>query len=138
MTKAFVPDTDCTSKLLSKLAALKLVPDKLVVPEKVTMSPGIAPCPLTLTVTFGDPFVVVNILLTALFACLVGVMSYRTSLAYMYNFLSVPRAANLVPSKATQWCASLTTPISVLVVVFSQPPIFSGKPYLNRTLSQST
>ena len=83
ITKAFVPDTDCTSKLLSKLAALKLVPDKLVVPENVTMSPGIAPCPLTLTVTLGDPFVVVNILLTALFACLVGVMSYRTSFAYI-------------------------------------------------------
>jgi hypothetical protein len=37
MTKAFVLVIDCTSKLLSKLAALKLVPDKLVVPENVTI-----------------------------------------------------------------------------------------------------
>ena len=76
-----MPVTDLTSKLLSKLLALKLVPDKLVVPEKVTISPTRAPCPLTFTVTLADPFVVVKILVTELFVCLIGVMSYKTSLA---------------------------------------------------------
>ena len=83
ITNEFVPVTDLTSKLLSKLLALKLVPDQLVVPEKVTTSPTRAPCPLTLTVTLADPFVVVNILVTELFVCLIGVMSYKTSLANM-------------------------------------------------------
>ena len=75
MTKLFEPVTDLTSKLLSKLPAEKLVPDKLVVPEKVTISPTNAPCPFTLTVTSGEPFVVVKILVTAEFVCLVGVIS---------------------------------------------------------------
>lgn len=47
----------------------------------MTTSPTRAPCPLTFTVTFADPFVVVNILVTELFVCLIGVMSYKTSLA---------------------------------------------------------
>ena len=75
MTKALVLVTDFTSKLLSKLAAVKLVPDKPVVPEKVTMSPTLAPCPVMLTVTLGVPLAVVKILLTDEFVCLAGVMS---------------------------------------------------------------
>ena len=75
ITKALVPVTDCISKLLSKFSAVKLVPDKLVVPEKVTMSPSLAPCPFTFTVTFADPLVVVKMLLTAVLVCLMGVIS---------------------------------------------------------------
>jgi len=78
------------------------VPDNPVVPEKVTMSPTLAPWLLILTVTFAEPFVVVKILLTEELVCLAGVMSYKTPLAYMYNFLSVPMAASRVPSSATQ------------------------------------
>ena len=55
----------------------------------------------------------------------------------MYNFLLVPKASYAVPSNEFQANCALATPIKVVVETFSQPPIFSGKPYRKRTLSPS-
>ena len=52
--------------------------------------------------------------------------------------LSVPSATYLLPSLSTKACCFLTTPTIVSVVSEAQPPTFSGRPYLNLTLSEST
>ena len=46
-------------------------------------------------------------------------------------------AKYLLPSKSVQLCVSLAAPAKVFAVSFSQPPIFSGSPYLNLTKSPS-
>src|SRR5210317_1140080 len=56
----------------------------------------------------------------------------------MSKNLSVPIATYLFPSKSTNANSRLATPTIVSVTRDAQPPTFSGKLYLNLTLSQST
>jgi len=46
-------------------------------------------------------------------------------------------AAYLLPSRSAQTNCSLAAPTRVELTICSQPPIFSGKPYLNLTKSPS-
>ena len=77
------------------------------------------------TVTVVDPFVVSNTLVI-LFVARRGVMSKNCPSEYMYNFLSVPSASNLTPSKSVHANCPRAAPIKVSVVTSDQPPIFSG------------
>ena len=66
--------------------------------ENVTKSPAVAACPASVTVTTADPSVVTNGFVRLLSVARIGVMSCIAPSVYMYNFLSVPKAKNLVPS----------------------------------------
>ena len=67
-----------------------------------------------------------------------GVMSYNWPSKYISKNLSVPIAMYLFPSKSTNANWRLATPAIVSVTNDDQPPTFSGRPYLNLVLSQST
>ena len=61
-----------------------------------------------------------------------------TPIDFAQHNLCDATARYLVPSKSAQLCISRVTPTTVSAVVFCQPPIFSGSPYLNLTKSPST
>jgi hypothetical protein len=67
-----------------------------------------------------------------------GVISNNCPSKYKSKNLSVPIATYLLPSKSTNACIFLATPTIVSVTSDDQPPTFSGSPYLNLTLSEST
>ena len=52
--------------------------------------------------------------------------------------MSVPIAAYLFPEVSAQTCCCLAAPTILSLHKADQPPIFSGSPYLKRTLSPST
>ena len=47
-------------------------------------------------------------------------------------------AAYFLPSVLAQTCCALAAPTNLSLTKADQPPIFSGSPYLNLTLSPST
>ena len=67
-----------------------------------------------------------------------GVISKSCPSKYKSKNLSVPIATYLLPSVSTNACCFLATPTIVSVKREDQPPTFSGSPYLNLTLSEST
>jgi hypothetical protein len=71
-------------------------------------------------------------------AVFTGVISNNCPSKYKSKNLSVPIATYLLPSKSTKACIFLDTPTIVSVTSDDQPPTFSGSPYLNLTLSEST
>ena len=56
----------------------------------------------------------------------------------MIKTLSVPIAAYFLPTVLAQTCCALAAPTNLSFTKADQPPIFSGSPYLNLTLSPST
>jgi len=67
-----------------------------------------------------------------------GVMSKSCPSKYISKNLSVPIATYLLPLLSTKACCFLATPTIESVSNDCQPPTFSGSPYLNLTLSEST
>ena len=65
-------------------------------------------------------------------------MSYNCPSKYISKNLSVPIATYLLPSRSTKANCLLATPTIVSVTSDDHPPTFSGRPYLNLTLSEST
>jgi len=67
-----------------------------------------------------------------------GVISKSCPSKYKSKNLSVPRATYLLPLVSTKACCFLATPTIESLSNDCQPPTFSGRPYLNLTLSEST
>ena len=65
-------------------------------------------------------------------------MSNNCPSKYKSKNLSVPRATYLFPFKSTKACCFLATPTILSDIKDDHPPTFSGKLYLNLTLSEST
>ena len=104
--------------------------------EITTKSPRLAPWPDFVIVTVDDPSVVVK-QFVALTVDLIGVTSKNCPSEYTYNFLSVPRASYFVPVNDVHANCSRTDPIIAVEDNLDQPPIFSGWPYQNLTMSES-
>ena len=88
-------------------------------------------------VTAVDSFVVASVQLVCCLAESNGDMSNNCPSKYNSKNLSVPNATYLLPELSINGCWLLTTPTMLLSTRDDQPPTFSGKPYLKRTLSLS-
>ena len=86
-------------------------------------------------VQVGEPLVVA--IVAPVISAFKGVISKNCPSKYIIKNLSVPIATYLLPSLSTNACCFLATPTIVSVSNDCQPPTFSGRPYLNLTLSES-
>ena len=84
-----------------------------------------------------DPLADVNVTSPAEVVNLIGVISLNSLPNVTYSFRCVPIPKYFVNAKEDQSWIDRETPKKALVENFSQPPIFSGLPFLNRILSES-
>ena len=113
-----------------------VVPPGKVVPVKRIISPTLILC--AAEVVRVTVVVLLKVNVAPLIAVASGVTSKNCPSKYIIKNLSVPIATYLLPSLSTNACCFLATPTKVSVSNDCQPPTFSGSPYLNLTLSEST
>ncbi len=125
------------NNLSSKSDALYPVPPGKVTLSNNIISPGDKPCAEEVVkVQIAELFVVA--IVADDIVDFKGVTSYNWPSKYISKNLSVPIATYLFPSKSTNANCLRATPQILLVTKDDQPPTFSGSPYLNLVLSQST
>ena len=121
--------------LSSNCDAVYPVPPGKVTLSNCTMSPTFRLWEFFVIVHVGDPFVVA--IVAEVKVVLSGVISNSCPSKYNNTNLSVPIATYLLPLRSTKACIFLVTPTIVSVTRDDHPPTFSGKLYLNLTLSES-